>query len=107
MAPLTPFLHASRTLLVSSLALRGGTSGTVPQFDGVLKTVALSVLSNSMASALIVLATTGVSPRISQLVRAFIIALLCYTITWLFTGHVPMGFVPGSAPIFPMQPSHA
>jgi hypothetical protein len=107
MAPLLPFLHASRTLLDRSLAVRGGTSGSAPQFDDVLKTVALSVLSNSMATALVVLATTGVSPRISRLARAFIIALLCYTITWLFTGHVPMGYVPGSVPILPMQPSLA
>jgi hypothetical protein len=101
---MSAFLHANRALLDSSLALRGGTSGSAPDYDGVLKTVALSVLSNSMAVALVVLATTGVSPRISQLASAFTIALLCYTITWLFTGHVPMGFVPGSSPILPMQP---
>jgi len=94
--------------LGGALALRGGDTVAAP--SALWLSVALSLLSNSMAIVLTIAATSDARTdktswkRAMQLVSAFFMALLCYLITYVCTGYVPMGFVQGSAPLFSFGP---
>ena len=90
------------------VGLRGGHAAENP----LVRSVACSLLANSLAIATHAVLVNGASSsshhpprrRPAQLARsfayAFAIGILCYLLTYLLTGFVPMGYVHGSLPVF-------
>eukprot|EP00967_Tisochrysis_lutea_P133449 scaffold234290_cov33-Tisochrysis_lutea.AAC.1 len=102
MWPLVPIFH-SGTSNAGLAAVHGELSSPAFADGTTVHSVAVSLLSNSLALALLSLSSGEVQP--ARLAAAFVLSLLAYALTWLLTGHVPMGWVPGSKPVLPFRPA--